>query len=199
MVIRILFVCTGNTCRSPIAEHLMRSKAAHAGVAIEVDSAGVAAAEGIPISEHASIVLKNRGIESHEKRAKSVSEKLLQWADVVLTMTMAHKERLIQMFPDAMDHIYTLKEYAQENHSNRHEAKALEQELQMKLAMSKPITEDEKKQLSELVHAFMAEDVLDPFGGSVEVYEETAQELDALLDRVLERLKKESGQARQED
>ena len=59
---RVLFVCTGNTCRSPMAEGIMRKLVADRGLRIEVRSAGVAAAAGASMSRHAEAVLRDKGI-----------------------------------------------------------------------------------------------------------------------------------------
>ncbi|CDN44428.1 low molecular weight phosphatase family protein [Paenibacillus sp. P22] len=59
---RILFVCTGNTCRSPMAEAFLRELSAERGLRLEVRSAGVSTVDGLPVSRHALQVLENNGI-----------------------------------------------------------------------------------------------------------------------------------------
>lgn len=105
----ILFVCTGNTCRSPLAEHLLRYKAA--GL-FEVKSAGVAAFDGSAASQHVTTLLEEKGIKTMHQ-AQSVTEELLEWADVILTMTEGHLQLLKEQFPNKADHIYTLKAFVQ--------------------------------------------------------------------------------------
>jgi protein-tyrosine phosphatase len=187
---RILFVCTGNTCRSPIAERLLRHKAAQAGLKLEVRSAGIAASDGAPVSENARILLERRGIEASGK-AQSVTPELMDWAELVLTMTMGHKNALIQRFPDAVEKIRTLKEYAIDDPETirlRREAERLAGELQMKIALSEPIGDEERRRWVELERALPSDDVADPFGGDLAVYEATADEIDRLLERVLQKL-----------
>ncbi|MCK9912758.1 low molecular weight protein arginine phosphatase, partial [Microbacteriaceae bacterium K1510] len=71
---RILFVCTGNTCRSPMAEALFRQKAT--GANLEIRSAGIAAYEGQKASEYTYQVLVERGI-THDHQAQRISEDLI--------------------------------------------------------------------------------------------------------------------------
>jgi protein-tyrosine phosphatase len=173
-----------------MAERLLRHKAAQAGVALEVQSAGIAAADGAPISENARILLERRGIDA-SGGAKSVTPELIRWADLVLTMTMGHKQALIRRFPDAVDKIRTLKEYAVDDPETvrlRREAERLAGELQMKLALSEPIGDEERRRWVELERALPSDDVADPFGGDLAVYEATAAEIEQLLERVLQKV-----------
>ena len=102
----IFFICTGNTCRSPMAEAIMKAKKLDG---IEIRSAGLFAGGG-PISEHARTVLAEQGIETDHESRSVVSEDI-EWATIVLTMTKSHKEALIRSYPGAGHKIYTLKEY----------------------------------------------------------------------------------------
>lgn len=187
---RILFVCTGNTCRSPMAERIMSHKCRQAGLGHEVKSAGIAAVEGAPISPHARTVLQRKGINS-EGGAQSVSKELVDWAELILTMTMNHKNRLVRQFPEAVDKVHTLKEFAiddPETRRLRKEAEALAGEIQMKMALSQPIGDEERRRWLELEQALPSDDVADPFGGDLQTYEQTAEELEQLIDLVIRRL-----------
>ncbi|TSB44758.1 low molecular weight protein arginine phosphatase [Alkalicoccobacillus porphyridii] len=103
----ILFVCTGNTCRSPLAEYLLKEKA---GDVVAVQSAGVTAWPGVPMSEGSADVLNRKGIH-HRHVSQSVTPELLEWADIVLTMTRSHKEMLTIHHASVTDKVFTLKEF----------------------------------------------------------------------------------------
>lgn len=108
----ILFVCTGNTCRSPMAEGLLRHMAEQEKVNIQVQSAGIAAFRGSPASTHTLSILKNKGI-SMQHQSQPVTDELLHWADLILTMTGSHKQVLSQQYPHALDKVFTLKEFTE--------------------------------------------------------------------------------------
>jgi protein-tyrosine-phosphatase len=110
----ILFICTGNTCRSPLAEYLLREKA---GDQLMVKSAGVAAANGGKASVHVETLLQEKGIEMNHA-SQMVTQELMEWADLVLTMTDSHKQYLSQIFPAKTKAIHTLKEYVSPSDTN---------------------------------------------------------------------------------
>lgn len=87
----ILFVCTGNTCRSPLAEAIARSELERRGWRhVRVGSAGIAAREGDAASAEAVSVARRHGIELERHRSRQLTSELLEWADLVLGMSPSH-------------------------------------------------------------------------------------------------------------
>lgn len=93
----VLFICTGNICRSPMAEGLLRQMSAGR---IEAASAGLGAGRGQQPSAHAVNVLKEEGIDISDIRSQPVSAHLLQKADYIFTMTRDHLDMLLLLFPE---------------------------------------------------------------------------------------------------
>ncbi len=112
VVMNILFICTGNTCRSPIAEALFRNMIGDEPIAIQ--SAGIAASIGDEASAHAKQILINRQIE-HQHASQLLTSDLVDWAHLVLTMTFSHKHVVLARFPESQGKVFTLKEYVTED------------------------------------------------------------------------------------
>lgn len=109
----VLFVCTGNTCRSPMAEALLRETLARRGLTgFSVASAGLAAYPGDPATPEAVAVLGELGIDHSGHRSRSWTADLLSAHDLILTMERAHKDSILRRYPDAAGKVFTLKEFA---------------------------------------------------------------------------------------
>ncbi|WP_010302461.1 low molecular weight protein arginine phosphatase [Kurthia senegalensis] len=103
----IYFVCTGNTCRSPMAEAILRAKKL---VGVDVKSAGIYATNGNQMSIGSSTVLEEEQM-SMPHESSSVTEENVRWADLILTMTTSHKRAFMDVYPFAADKTFTLREY----------------------------------------------------------------------------------------
>ena len=142
---KILFVCTGNTCRSPMAQ-TMFNQAASEG--ITADSAGIFAVFGSPASSAALEVMQERGFDLSIHSSKPLTSKLIFENDLILTMEIHHAEALKKSYSEFEDKIFTLKGY----------------------------TDGEDA------------DISDPFGEGLEAYGHCADEIQAAVDKLLQRL-----------
>ena len=146
----VLFVCTGNTCRSPMAEQIFNEQAR--GLSAHAFSAGLDAKPGSPINPQAATALTQLGYSPKEQSSTMVSTEAVEEADVVLTFTQDQKSELGQRFPAAIEKVFTISEYA-----NRGSG--------------------------------LSVDLSDPYGKSAEVYKETAETIDSLVELIVGSLK----------
>lgn len=106
----IAFCCTGNTCRSPIAEFMLKDELSRINVNnVEVISFGLFASAGQPMSENSAVALDALGIPFAPKISQQISQDLFDKCDYIFAMTIGHKNALVNAFGGA-DKIFTLAE-----------------------------------------------------------------------------------------
>jgi len=107
---RILVVCAGNICRSPLAEELLRRALGVRGVEAEITSAGLSAEPGLPASDGLGAAARLRGVDLSRHRARRLEASDLREADVVLVMTAAQQAASARLEPLASSKVWLLGE-----------------------------------------------------------------------------------------
>lgn len=105
---RVLAVCTGNICRSPAAEFLLRERIAKAGRALDARSAGIGALVNHPADETTCALMHGRGLDLSAHRASQLTLEHLRWAELVLVMERHHRDAVLAMDPTARGKTFLL-------------------------------------------------------------------------------------------
>jgi protein-tyrosine phosphatase len=160
MKYHILFVCTGNSCRSPFAEGYLRKKSNN----VEVKSRGVSAFPGISPPQTAVKVAKGFSVDISSHLSAPLSEKDLEWADLVLVFEPFHREKIRNAYPNFEEKVFLLPEFSQ----------ACANVKKKKVPF---LWEEAKRRVSE-----SGESVEDPIGGGEEDYKRVYGKIADLLD-----------------
>lgn len=109
---RVLFVCTANVCRSPMAEAILNALAEENDIPLRAESAGVAALVGREIAPNTAAALRELGIYPEEHRARQLDPTMVADADLVLAMGPSHVARVGRLLGDVPENVFTLPAYA---------------------------------------------------------------------------------------
>src|SRR2546430_8676959 len=109
MIQHVLFVCTGNICRSPLAASLLERALKGRGLEVTVESAGRGAWDGAPASEGAYLVGLERGLDLSGHRARLLTREIVEGADLILTMARHHRARVDELGGEGR--VFVLGEY----------------------------------------------------------------------------------------
>ena len=108
---RIVFVCTGNICRSAMAEHLLRHWSKMRGLDLEVSSCGIAAEPWYKMPDAARRLLAAEGVPAFSHKARLATRDCLRNADLILVMTQTHSNHLCEQFPELIARTRLLRAY----------------------------------------------------------------------------------------
>jgi protein-tyrosine phosphatase len=188
--LNILFVCTGNICRSPMADQILEQLAKKHNLPINVSSAGVAAMTGDPMTKESADAMAQRGYKPGAHKARDLTPELLTASDLVITMTLDHRSDIARTLPKASRYSFTLDEFAR---------------LAAFLMADPEFSEEFKKKTKETRAQYLGraikeaillrgmvptgeepKDVMDPYGESIKVYTEVAEQIDEMLKVVVE-------------
>jgi protein-tyrosine phosphatase len=171
----ILFVCTGNVCRSPAAERLLQrdldqSAGGIAGLSgIRVASVGTNALVGEPISPPMAELLTRSGADAEDFVARQITPEAVREADLVLTMSSVHRRQTVTLIPAAVQHTFVLGELEHMlGHVDPEEVTALAGATAASGERLRAIVTLAKRYRTPGVDP--AEDIVDPYGRSDAVY-----------------------------
>jgi protein-tyrosine phosphatase len=186
----VLMICTGNICRSPMAEQILIQRATKAELPIKVHSAGVMAMTGSPMTPQSSDAMKARGFTPGKHVSRDLTPEMLEKADLVLTATLDHRSEIARMLPKASKYSFTIDEFARLT-----SFLSSDPEFQEEFKKTKKETREEflKRAMKEavLLRGMVPtgkdpKDVVDPYGESVEVYEQVAEHIDVMLEIIVD-------------
>jgi protein-tyrosine phosphatase len=186
MAYEVLFVCTGNVCRSPAAERLLRRDldvmaGGFAGFSgVHISSAGTGSLVGVPISPPMASLIASAGADADRFAARQLSPTIVRRADLLITMTSAHRRETVTLVPAAVQRTFVLGEMAHMLGSvDAEEVSAVvgidgspEERLRATVAIA-------KRHRTPGVDP--AEDVVDPYGRSASVYAASFAQIQAAL------------------
>jgi protein-tyrosine phosphatase len=178
--ISVLTVCTGNICRSPMAQVMLRSRLEAIGVDCDVTSAGFVT-EDRPASPPAVDLLAGRGLDLRSHRSRRLTAELLGDRDLILCMERRHVREIAVLDRDAFERAFTFPELARRAEATgpRRPGEGVRDWLRRISSGRRP---------TDVLGVDPTDEVADPYGRNAAAYRRTAEHLDELLDVVVPHL-----------
>lgn len=190
----ILMICTGNICRSPLAEQLLQNQLRDIPE-INISSAGTRAMVGEQMFDATQEIARSYGLDSTEShRARQMSEALLESSDLILTMTRDHRRAVVEMSPRVTRRVFTVREFARLAQVTTDEVLAAETNPagaapgEKLRAAVKAVTLG--RSVAPQVADQTEDDVVDPYRQSSDVHRTSAQQLVPAIDTVTNLLRR---------
>ena len=173
----VLTVCTGNICRSPLAETLLRKVLA--GLAVQVHSSGTAALVGRTMPEQNQIIARELGVVDGERHsARQLVVEQIRESDLVLAMSREHRRAIVELLPKASRQVFTLREFARLTEAldsaEVHADAEMSPDDRLRLVVE--LVAQQRGTVPPLAEAG-DDDVIDPYKQSDEIYARSAQEI----------------------
>ncbi|MFM7508117.1 MAG: hypothetical protein ACKO5A_01025 [Actinomycetota bacterium] len=173
----LLFICTANQCRSPMAEALATSWVEQHSVTAGIASAGLLPGD-VAVHPGSVLALRRRGIDISAHRSRQLTPDLVNWANLVITMERTHLMSLAEFSPTVIDRAFPLRELD-----------ALATLIGPRRADETVLAWSTRASAARLpgavLHYGTDDDVADPMGKGSRAFRRTAEELDVLINRVL--------------
>jgi protein-tyrosine phosphatase len=184
---RVLFVCTGNICRSAIAEQVFRARYGSDSVAFA--SAGTGALVGARMPDQAAEISYRLGGDPSAHSGQQLTREFVAAADIVIALTREHRREIVRTLPRANRYTFTLREFARVIESYESDSQA--QPLQMDVGDSIAATLRSAVPILAGQRGYAAspadpddDDVIDPYRRSQEIYDLSAAQITDAVDRI---------------
>lgn len=105
---KIVFICTGNTCRSPMAEGLFKAMDGENKTGLKAVSAGVFTVDNLPASEYAITASGELGADISNHKSQVINDSIINDAKYIVCMTASHYDKILEKYPDVNDKLFTL-------------------------------------------------------------------------------------------
>ena len=109
---KIMFICTGNICRSAMAEGMMKKLAKDNNLDLDICSCGIYAEDGEYATYNAIEAAKYYDVNIEKHRATNIRRSRIKEMDIILCATESHKQSVLHMYPELKEKVFTMKEYA---------------------------------------------------------------------------------------